>query len=88
MVIYRIRRIDVDGGKLGKVWKYYYFKDRTEAKSFYQKLIDDHNEFEKNRNINIRLESRLFQKDIIEDVSGFVCWQYTIMLILDTIEVK
>lgn len=82
--MWRIRSIDVDGGRLGRVWNEWFFLDQEKANSFLEGKVKSANKKESDRG---KTNYYLFAPEKVEDISGYVVWAYSKMLCLDEIKI-
>jgi hypothetical protein len=72
MTIYRIRTIDIDGNKLGRVWGENLFMEKDRAV----------------RSEEITRMNPTYKIDIVEGLSGYCDWNRGIMICYDSVDVK
>lgn len=74
MIVHRVRSIDIDGNKLGKVWTEKFFMQKEEAEKYLIQEVDFGN----------REEIR-YKLDTVEGVEGYCNWWNGIMICYDQI---
>ena len=78
-IIYRVRAIDIDGGKIGKTWFAKFFETILSAEKWRIEYINQ----QKAKNSKYE-----YKQDTIEGVNGIACWQFGIMYTLDGVIVE
>lgn len=81
LLVWRVRTIDCDGGKLGHVWAETFFRAEESATNHLKKVIEEKNL--KNPKYPYKADS-----EVIDGVSGFCNWQFSTMVAMDSFEVN
>ena len=82
MTVHRVRVIDIDGGRIGKVWEEYFFLSEKHAKCHLKNMVDLRNAEEPQRYKNQHT------LDTIENIQGY-CWRWSgVMYCYDCITVE
>lgn len=77
MIIHRIRTIDIDGNKLGRVWDEKLFMQKEEAEEYLTTEVDFRN-----------CSGMRYILETVEGVIGYCNWLNGIMICYDSVEVK
>ena len=86
MRIYRVSKVDIDEGKIGKVWSEKFFRKQETAKKFLDTTIKEANASEDSRGCTQDIYK--YRPDFVEGVPGYACWMYSVMYVLDIIEIS
>lgn len=78
MIIHRVRTIDIDGNKLGRVWDEKFFMQKEEAERYLTKEVDYYENFQETK----------YKLVIVEKVEGYCNWRHCFMICYDSVEVK
>jgi len=99
LVIWRVRLVSCDGGQIGRCWSEWFFLDGEVAREFYLAEVKSKNKLESERQETVIIQERerceqegkrwwrLYSADIVDGLSGYCCWAYGSMYILDSVSV-
>lgn len=77
MIIHRIRTINIDGNKLGKVWGEKFFMQKEEAEGYLTTEVDFRN-----------WSGMRYIVDTVEGVIGYCDWMSGVMISYDSIKIN
>ena len=83
LTIWRLRAVDIDGGRLGRVWNEQFFLAEEKAVEQLHHEVEQRNAAESTRG----REHAMYKPCTVENVAGFCSWQYGIMYTVDSVEV-
>lgn len=91
--VYQVILCSCDGGRIGKTYNQWLYTKKRPAENKLTQLVKEHDEKELNRELVIKRgikegHFRTYHKDKVENIDGYCCWCYAMMLYLQKVEVN